>query len=463
MSVLPIGISGEGQYTISRSLRFNSADSASLTRTPTADGNNNRWTFSFWMKYSQQNAANNPTILGLTGDGTGTDAIALTTSYGLTINCNTGSLYQLNTTRVFRDPSAWYHVIVAADVTNATAAHRIRVYINGVEETAFSTDNRSTLPNNAFSFNKQFLHAIGNNPAVSRYFAGLLAEIYMIDGQQLTPSSFGETDLITGVWKPKKYTGTYGTNGFYLNFSDNSGTTSTTLGKDSSGNGNNWTPNNFSVTAGAGNDSLVDTPTPYGSDTGVGGEVRGNYATLNPIQNPPSGAVSTAYSNGNLQTVLDSSVARSTFAPASGKWYAEFVITSATLSTDTRFAVEPSSGNTFSGNAGQGRAYSANGNKVFNGTSTAYGSTWTQNDIIGCALDLDNGKVWWSKNGTWQASGDPAAGTNEAFSGLSGEFNFTIVNGNSAVSKTFVANFGQRPFAFSAPSGFKSLVTTNLP
>ena len=148
------------------------------------------------------------------------------------------------------------------------------------------------------------------------------AEYYLIDGQQLAASSFGETDSATGVWKPKAFSGTYGTNGFYLKFADNSGTTSTTLGKDSSGNGNNWTPNNFSVTAGAGNDSMVDSPTSYGTDTGVGGEVRGNYATLNPLNK--NSAITLA--NGNLDfSASNNRFVTSTIAVSSGKWYWEFV------------------------------------------------------------------------------------------------------------------------------------------
>jgi hypothetical protein len=130
------------------------------------------------------------------------------------------------------------------------------------------------------------------------FYDGYMTEINFIDGQALTPSSFGETNATTGVWSPIAYAGSYGTNGFYLNFSDNSGVTSTTLGKDQAGS-NNWTPNNFSVTAGAGNDSLVDTPTQYGTDTGAGGEVRGNYCTWNPIQRYATTNIGT-YSNGNL-------------------------------------------------------------------------------------------------------------------------------------------------------------------
>jgi hypothetical protein len=452
----PLLLADDG-YQISRSVRLRSSASAYFNRTPASAGNRKTWTWSGWVKRGTL--------------GSGTQMLYAVRNAGLTVYGYIGfssdkldvvflaANYRRVTTQVFRDASAWYHIVIAVDTTQATSTDRIKVYVNGSQVTAFDTNSNGS-QNADGDFNTAEVHAVGrygsNN---SDYLDGYLTEINFLDGQALTPSSFGETDAITGVWKPKKYTGTYGTNGFFLNFSDPSAATAAAIGKDYSGNGNNWTPNNISVTAGVTYDSMLDVPTVWAD----GGNGRGNYAVLNPVQNPPSGAVSTAYSNANLTTTLDSSVARSTIGVSSGKWYAEFVITSATLSTDTRFAIEPSDGNTFSGNAGQGRAYSANGNKVFNGSSTAYGSTWTTNDVIGCALDLDNGKVWWSKNGTWQASGDPAAGTGEAYSGLSGTHLFTIVNGNSAVSKTFNANFGQRPFAYTPPTGFKALNTQNLP
>jgi hypothetical protein len=450
---------------VGNSVRLRSSASAYFNRTPSTASNRQTWTWSGWAKAGTISVAR--ALFSAGADGSNFTSIDWRADNRIQLYTNAaGSLVGsiVWDPMVFRDPSAWYHIVIVCNTPSATQTSRFLFYVNGVQFTTISStggENNWPAQNANTNINNTVAHSLGRKQhGANEYFDGYLAEVNFVDGQALTPSSFGALDS-TGVWQPLPYTGTYGTNGFYLTFADNSAATAAALGKDTSGNGNNWTPNNISLTAGTTYDWMLDSPTNWIG--AAGGNGVGNYATLNPIQNPPSGAVSTAYSNGNLQTVLDSSVARSTFAPASGKWYAEFVITSATLSTDTRFAVEPSSGNTFSGNAGQGRAYSANGNKVFNGTSTAYGSTWTQNDVIGCALDLDNGKVWWSKNGTWQASGDPAAGTNEAFSGLSGEFYFTIVNGNSAVSKTFVANFGQRPFTYTPPTGFKALNTLNLP
>ena len=165
--------------------------------------------------------------------------------------------------RAFRDRSAWYHLVVAFDTTDSTAEDRIKIYVNGERETDFAT-NQNPSASRTTGFppqNRRAQYWCQDRLFGSSVFRRLSNRINFIDGLQLGPEYFGETDLETGAWIPKKYRGSFGTNGFYLNFADNSGVTATTLGKDSSGNGNNWTPNNFSVTAGAGNDSLLDTPT----------------------------------------------------------------------------------------------------------------------------------------------------------------------------------------------------------
>jgi len=145
------------------------------------------------------------------------------------------------TTQVFRDVAAWYHIVFAVDTTQATSTNRVKIYVNGSQITSFTTSSYPTL-NYDCNFNSNVSHRLGIANDTSYPFNGYITETYLIDGQALTPSSFGETDTQTGVWKPKAYSGSYGTNGFYLNFSDNSNTTAATLGKDYSGNGNNWTP-----------------------------------------------------------------------------------------------------------------------------------------------------------------------------------------------------------------------------
>ena len=438
-------------YNVERSLRFNSADSAYLNRTPASSSNLKTWTWSSWVKRSAFTtltyyevfaaAASSATAIYFYND---VFYFQITDSGGTVIG-------NVSSAAVFRDPSAWYHIVAVLDTTQATGSNRIKLYVNNVEQTLTFTTTPSQ--NSEARINSSsHVHYVGGRSPYN--FNGYMADVHFIDGSALTPSSFGENDTDTGVWKPKSYTGSYGTNGFKLTFSDNSNTTSTTLGKDTSGNGNNWTPNNFSVTAGAGNDSLVDTPTPYGTDTGAGGQVRGNYATLNPLDNGATLA------NGNLNGSNSTTAwqtTKATFGMSSGKWYWEFSIASLGGS-GAGFCGITQSGASTSNYVGSGATgwgyYSANGNKYNNGSSSSYGNSYTTNDVIGVAFDADNGELKFYKNGTVQNSGTAA------YTGLtSGPYfpSTTIADGS------IVVNFGQRPFAYTAPSGFKALCTTNLP
>jgi len=256
-----LGGAPSGGYQIERSLRFNSADSAYLNRTPASAGNRRTWTWSGWVKRTTLSSTG--TIFSA-GTSSGANIYALqTVGDQLAIRFDQEASGNVTTTQVFRDASAWYHFVFAIDTTQATSSNRVKIYVNGSQITAFGT---ATYPSQNFdtAMNNNVAHQIGlRGYQPDLYLNSYLTEINFVDGQALTPSDFGETDSATGVWKPKKFSGTYGTNGFYLNFSDNSNTTSTTLGKDSSGNGNNWTPSGFSVASGVGNDSLVDTPTSY--------------------------------------------------------------------------------------------------------------------------------------------------------------------------------------------------------
>ena len=447
----------DGGYQISRSLRFNSADSAYLNRTPASAGNRRTWTFSTWLKRSK--SGDFRTIFSAATDTSNLTIIRFKDDDKIEVRSATSgsTVFQLATTQVFRDYSAWYHFVLAVDTTNATGGDRVRLYVNGSEVTVFDTDTIPT-PNADSWVNNNILHEIArqaNNPS-NYYQDGYMTEMYLIDGTQLTPSSFGETNAQTGVWQPKAYSGSYGTNGFYLNFSDKSNTTAATLGKDYSGNSNNWTPNNFSVTAGAGNDSLVDSPTSYGTDTGVGGTVRGNYCTLNPLSPPASGSPS--YANGNL----DGGVATyqslvSTFSMTSSKWYWEVTPTGNSGSAGYFVAVSdanfPMSTRTWQGANFWG--YFSNGSKYTNGGSASYGASFTTNDVIGVALDMDAGTVTFYKNGTSQGV---------AYSSLTNKsMQATVGDGTSTSIQYFSCNFGQRPFAYTAPSGFKALCTQNLP
>jgi len=461
-------------YRIERSLRFNSADSAYLNRTPASAGNRRTWTLSFWVKRSTLGAEQR--ILFSNDNGLAHATVEFTSGDALAFADYTdpSPTYELTTTQLFRDVSAWYHIVAVFDTTNGTSGNRMRLYVNGTRITAFSASNYPTQNFDGYT-NNNVPHGIGARIAspVGQYFNGYLTEMHMVDGQALEPSSFGEFNSDTGVWQPKKYTGTYGTNGFYLNFSDNSGTTSTTLGKDRAGS-NNWTPNNFSVTAGAGNDSLVDSPTRYGTDTGAGGEVRGNYATLNPID-PAIG--SGTISNGNLNFSCTSGGEGRGFAtirPSAGKYYCEFEVTDA-----SRFAILIENGTRESGYDGQ----SANSVVVYYSRNAYSNDTnfnnylaspdMTNGDIIQVALDLTNQAVWIGKNNTWgnSATSSEIASGNTTNSLTAFISSTTPVQGNVGVaisdpsgsgSAAGVANFGQRPFSYTAPSGFKALVTTNL-
>ena len=433
---------------ISRSLRFNSADSAYLNRTPASAGSTTLGTLSDWIKlgvistdrmtYHVAGTSGNNNRFYITFNADNTFQI-------VGYNSSASIVLNLNTTQVFRDPSAWYHIVVAIDTTQATSSNRAKLYINGTQVTAFST---ATYPsqNQALGFTNNTSTLIGSNQGVGNLFNGYITEVNFIDGLALDPSYFGFNDSNTGVWTPRQYTGTYGTNGFYLNFSDNSNTTAATLGKDYSGNGNNWTPNNFSVTAGAGNDSLVDSPTSYGTDTGVGGEVRGNYCTLNPLNSAGS-----TLSNGNLDCVTAVSGGdggRGTIAVTSGKWYWEFTPTNNGNQSFSGIALTTTASGSYY------VAYYANtGNKFVIGSGgSAYGATYTNNDVIGVALDLDSGTktVTFYKNNASQG----------AITITPSEPVLPIVDdGSGAAATTFNCNFGQRPFAYTPPTGFGSIKT----
>jgi hypothetical protein len=261
-------------------------------------------------------------------------------------------------------------------------------------------------------------------------------------------------------------------NGFYLNFSDNSDVTAATLGADYSGNGNNWTPSGFSVTAGAGNDSLVDVPTRNTEDvdTGAGGEVRGNYATLNPLRSKNS----PTFSQGNMR-VTDTTPAFgmtiTTIPPVSGdKIYGEATVASNTSGASVvGFGFTDVASGAALPDPGDANLYifygNANGN-IYNGASlvTSGLGAPTAGTVLQVAYDKSNGYAWVGKANTWYDStggstGDPSAGTNPTFTLTSNNLNFYVLAYNNSLD----INFGQRPFAHTAPSGFKALVTTNLP
>jgi len=447
-------------YLLRNSLRFRSSATAYLTRTPGSASNQRTWTYSGWVKRGQLGAQQ--ALLNTFAGTHPTCNILFGSTDGIWIYNYNGSSYDftLYTTAVYRDPAAWYHLVVAVDTTQATSSNRVKIYVNGTQITSFTTspDSQATAyPSLNFNtdMNAATAHEIGKQSTL--YFDGYLAEQNFIDGQALTPSSFAKTDAVTGQWIPIKYTGTYGTNGFYLNFNDTSNTTAATLGKDSSGNGNNWTPNNFSITAGATYDPVTDVPT-------VGGSAS-NYCVLNPLKRGTS--YNPTLSNGNLTYTAENNTqnpASSTIGVSTGSWYYEATITNKGYVPGVGVH-DPS--NNF-GTGDNWRSY-INGIILYSegtlqpgGTSTGY--TFAAGDVMGIAFDASSGKVWIAKNNTWFNSGNPAAGTGQVGTATGYSALAPVIDGtNNAGAKDIInVNFGQRAFTYTPPDGFKSLNAYNL-
>jgi hypothetical protein len=427
------------QTPILKSLRFRKSASAYLNRTPASATNRRTWTLSAWVKKSVIDG-DYPAIFNA---GTSAPDTVIRFNAGdtlsFTLENGGGSNYGLTTTAVYRDPSAWYHVLAVCDTTQATSSDRLKLYINGVQVTAFGTAN---YPSQNFDaqVNNTVQHKIGAQRYAAGYMDGYMGEVNFIDGVALTPSSFGTTDA-NGIWQPIPYTGAYGTNGFYLPFTNT--TSTSTLGNDSSGNGNNWTVNNISLTSGNTYDSMLDSPSNANPSIA-------NYAVLNAIS---TGGTIT---NGNLKYAGASYAGRTaSIGVTSGKWYCEFTILSLTNSFLVGvYSTENANGTYPGATATSWGYYSAAGTKYNSGAGTSYGSSYTTNDVIGVALDMDNGTLTFYKNGTSQGV---------AFStGISGKTCFFGGAGYDATD-TFAINFGQQPFSYTPPTGFNRLNTYNLP
>ena len=449
-----------GGAVIEKSLRFNKTESAKLSKTFSSDGNLRTFTFSSWCKISSITSSRS--IFSGSKSGVGffkfqfrdDDRFEVNTSEG-------GDSTQLITTAKFRDTNAWYHVVVAFDSTQSTSTDRCKLYINGTLITAYDT---GTYPpqNTQTTVGSAGEHNIGNQVGTSRYFDGYMAEVNFIDGIQLDPSHFGYTEFQTGIWRPKGYFGSYNANGFRLDFLDNSGVSATTIGKDRSGQGNDFTPSNFSVSAGEGNDSFDITPTKQSF---------ASYETNDPVTDAGSGKSYrqggyTVYNTGAIHAA-----GRSSFPVNSGKWYAEFKL--ATYSS--RHGSTPYVGaarvewlfedfQTWIGNIGT--AMNASGATYRNSNSfSGNGVSYSAGDIISVAIDLDNGKqIWWAKNGTYINSGNPATTTGgHNIDPLSQSGYYVFATSGWASTSQWEANFGQRPFSYSVPAGFKTLQVDNLP
>jgi len=441
-----------GGYDINNSLRFRASASAYLSRTPASAGSTTLGTFSNWLKLGV--ISTDRMMYHVAGTSGNNNRFYITFSADNTLNVigynSSGSVVlNLNTTQVFRDPSAWYHVVVAIDTTQATAANRIKLYVNGNQVTVFST---ATYPaqNQALGFTNNTSTLIGSNQGVGNLFDGYMAEVNWIDGQALTPSSFGETDTTTGSWKPKAYTSTYGTNGFYLKFSDIATTSGSNagLGKDFSGNANYFTTNNISVTSGTTYDAMIDSPTLTSATVA-------NYAVINPIWKNSN--IILAGGNLNVTSSGNGGSAISTIAMSSGKYYCEVRLNSVTDATNIGIVnslFNPSlSSPTLSGANAVGY-YPTNGDKFVNGTQSSYGASCSSGDILGIALDVDGGTLTYYKNNVSQGA---------ITHGLTGPFFYATSDVSSGSNIDQSWNFGQRPFTYTPPTGFVRLNTYNLP
>ena len=452
-------------YDVANSLRFDDGSSDTLTRTVSSAGNRKTFTYSVWIKRGIVNAG-----MGLFGQGNRSSSdfdIRFESDGKIRIE---PSGFDIKTNALHRDPSAWYHIVVAIDTTQSTSSDRVKMYINGNQVTSFATAtypslNYDTVVNSSGSTGNVVIGDIFNSTGK---FDGYMAEAVLIDGQQLDATSFGEFDEDTGIWKPIDVSGlTFGTNGFYLDF-ENSGS----LGADVSGNGNNFTVNNLTSI-----DQSTDTCT-------------NNFATWNPLDNFYSQGT---FSDGNTTqqgSNTPNTPVTSTFGVSTGKWYCEIEADAKSGSGDVYLigilSEQVTSNNEPLGqNANDFAYYASSGQSRNNNTLSSYGNTYTAGDVIGIALDLDNNKLYFSKNGTWQNSGDPESGatgtgaisiTDPASTSFGAYFIGASFWSNTN-NATFKANFGNPPFTISSgnsdgngygnfeyavPSGYYALNTKNL-
>lgn len=411
-----------GGYNIDRSLRFRSSASAYLSRAFGTPASNTTWSMSVWLKRGTLNTTQDILSANVSSIWFGSDD---------KLNFYKNSVGNVATsTAVFRDPSAWYHFVFISNGATVIG------YCNNTQVISYT----GTIP----QFNSVTAHNICRNVSNGvEYFDGYLAEVNFIDGQALTPSRFGEFSTETGVWVPKKYTGTYGTNGFYLDFKYN--TSATTLAYDKSGNGNNWTANNISTTAGATYDSMTDVPT-------LTSATAANYCTLNPLALRRDVATTVTFADGNLKATFNNAGgsathAWGTIAPTTGKFYWEITISAAV----TNIAVGIGDQVDQEVTANHSVIYIPAGGIYKYGTLQTTAASYTTNDVIGIAYDVDAGTLAYYKNNTLQYT----------VTGLT--YIPSLPFNRGSTSDVIIANFGQRPFSYTPPTGFKALNTFNLP
>jgi hypothetical protein len=450
-------------YDVANSCKFEKDNSERLQRSNSDIGtptNADKFTFSIWIKRTElQDSGEDLFFCGNAG--------AVSTIFGfqndvLKFRTNSGDT-EIKTNRVFRDTAAWYHIVVAYDSTNSTEADRVKFYVNGVEETSLGTANYPSLNADSEMYETNMSHFVGS-PDGSQTAPGYYTELYFLDGQVKQATDFGEFDSDSGIWIPKAYDGSFGDEGYYLDFEDASN-----LGLDVSGNSNN-----FGVLSGISSaDQATDTCT-------------NNFATLNPLFKYPSSQVINEGAT-KVDRTSGSGINKtfySTFAMTAGKFYfeaqptegsgtmigVESITTASNTDADSVFVGQQSTGVGY---------YASNGQKFTSGSGSSYGDTYGNSDIIGVALDMDNRKVYFAKNNTYQNSGNPASGstgtgaidlpdTSDGYvfavsydSGGQWVVNF---GGFTTMSISSSASDGNSigAFEFAPPSGYLALCTKNL-
>jgi hypothetical protein len=436
-------------YSIDNSLRFNDDDSPRLTRTHSSEGNKKIWSYSTWFKRGNLKSSGTVNLISA-GASSGTNGTGIQINNdSIRIIHDAGTpFFTFQSSRVLRDVSSYYHLLVVCDTTDATAGDRIKFYLNGNDITSdFSYTNGSAPSQNSDLFiNDDVIHTIGARSFHNDLeFDGYMAETHLIDGTIKSPTDFGEFDSDSGIWKPKQFSGSYGTNGFYLDF-ENSGS----LGADQSGNGNNFTPTNLAST-----DQTTDTPT-------------NNWCTLNPLDTP-SGST---FSEGNLKINTNTSqqgFTRSTFAVSQGKWYFETKITTSNVREAVGIVLSDA---TLTDNSKAVHYYSRFGHVLKGNTLISTQATFGNNDKIGVAFNLDDNTVSFYKNGTLQDTVTSIdSGTyspifrdgSDAYT-CGGILNFGN-NGSFAGTETAQGNAddnGFGDFYYAPPTGYLALCTQNL-
>jgi hypothetical protein len=448
-------------------LKFEADNTESLTKSAATGGDRTKATLSLWCKRTELTNSEQ-VILFLTGvNGNKYTSLGWGTGDEINFHYYNAGIYPYNflTDRVFRDMSAWYHIVVAVDTTQSTASNRVKFYVNGVQETSFSTEDYPD-QNIDTPFNNDsatYPMEIGNDTVFSmggEALSGYLADYYLIDGQQLAPTEFGEFDEDSGIWIPKAYTGTFGSNGFYLDFADASD-----LGDDESGNGNDFTEVNITSA-----DQATDTPT-------------NNFATTNPL---PRYFTETFTTEGATVVTKNANgwiAPQSTICPASGKWYMEFKFNA----PDSRILGAAPIGGTlwdsathYGGTVGSDSVgYDSTGYLYVNdsGINPTYGPSYDSSNIIAIALDMDNGYIYWAKDNTWINTADPVAGSG-GYALPAGLVEHSIGASVYQQAKQSFANFGgyttisistpatdangYGTFEYAPPSGYYALCTKNL-